>query len=176
MLYFCEYKVEKICDLILAFKIDKNQNDQIIKLSRIYFKNVFAKTKIKIIQNVLLIHRHKKIIKKIFDYLDDIFKLKKIEIDFSDFDFSKCSNFERKILFCLYNNTKYGDTISYSKLAELAGYNKNYSRAVGNAMAKNPFPIIFPCHRVIKSNGMLGNFQAGINIKKKLLEFENLYL
>lgn len=49
------------------------------------------------------------------------------------------------------------------------------SRAVGNALAKNPLPIIIPCHRVIKSDGSLGNFSAlgGIKLKEKLLKMEN---
>ncbi len=46
------------------------------------------------------------------------------------------------------------------------------SRAVGNAIANNPIPIFIPCHRVIKSDGSLGQYGPGEDIKRKLLELE----
>ena len=67
-----------------------------------------------------------------------------------------------------------GKTISYSQLARLIG-SPRAGRAVGNALAKNPIPLIIPCHRVIRSNGSLGNFSApgGTGTKKKLLALES---
>ncbi len=50
----------------------------------------------------------------------------------------------------------------------------NGARVVGNALARNPFPIIIPCHRAIKSNGALGGFQGGIKMKRALLELEGI--
>lgn len=49
-------------------------------------------------------------------------------------------------------------------------------RAVGSALGKNPFPIVVPCHRVIRSDGMLGGFSApgGIFLKQRLLELEGV--
>ena len=47
-------------------------------------------------------------------------------------------------------------------------------RAVGNAMAKNPNPIIVPCHRVINSNGLIGGYALGINKKINLLRKEGM--
>jgi branched-chain amino acid transport system ATP-binding protein len=66
---------------------------------------------------------------------------------------------------------QYGTTISYSKLASLAGY-EGAARAVGNVMRLNPFPLIVPCHRVIKANGDIGNFVYGKRYKKRLLTLE----
>ena len=65
----------------------------------------------------------------------------------------------------------YGETRSYRETAAAAGSPKAY-RAVGNAVGKNPFLIVLPCHRVIASDGTIGGFSADINIKKHLLEFE----
>ncbi len=65
----------------------------------------------------------------------------------------------------------FGSTVSYSGIAAAAGSPKA-CRAVGNAVGKNPFLIVLPCHRVIASDGTLGGFSADINIKKYLLEFE----
>ncbi len=64
-----------------------------------------------------------------------------------------------------------GATISYGLLAERAGI-PGGARFAGNAMAKNNFPIIIPCHRVIKSDGSIGNYSGGIHIKNCLLEYE----
>jgi O-6-methylguanine DNA methyltransferase len=47
-------------------------------------------------------------------------------------------------------------------------------RAVGQALGRNPLPIIIPCHRVLASNGKLGGFTGGIKMKEKLLKLEGL--
>lgn len=65
----------------------------------------------------------------------------------------------------------YGETRSYAETAAAAGDPKA-CRAAGNAVGKNPFLIVLPCHRVVASGGTLGGFSADINIKKYLLEFE----
>ena len=66
-----------------------------------------------------------------------------------------------------------GKTVSYLELGRRAGY-KNASRAVGSAMAKNKLVLFVPCHRVVKSNGGLGNFSGcgGSSTKQKLLALE----
>ena len=68
---------------------------------------------------------------------------------------------------------EFGQRITYAGLAKKTG-RPAASRAVGNAMAKNPLPLIIPCHRVLRSDGKLGGFSAagGISLKKKLLELE----
>jgi methylated-DNA-[protein]-cysteine S-methyltransferase len=45
---------------------------------------------------------------------------------------------------------------------------------VGNALARNPFPLIVPCHRAIRSDGRLGGYQGGPAMKRALLEFEGV--
>lgn len=68
---------------------------------------------------------------------------------------------------------KIGQTITYGQLAKKAG-NPKASRAVGSVLAKNPLPLIIPCHRIIRSDGKMGGFSApgGIAVKKNLLELE----
>ncbi len=65
----------------------------------------------------------------------------------------------------------YGKTASYSEIAEGIG-NPDASRAVANACAGNPIPLIIPCHRVIRKGGELGGYGLGIHRKVKLLELE----
>ncbi len=66
-----------------------------------------------------------------------------------------------------------GQIITYGQLAKKAG-RPNASRAVGSTLAKNPLPLIIPCHRIIRSDGKLGGFSApgGIILKKKMLKLE----
>ena len=68
-----------------------------------------------------------------------------------------------------------GQTITYSEIAKSIGQPKSF-RAVANACGKNPFPIIIPCHRVVRSDGGLGGYSGngGIKTKSALLESEKL--
>ena len=68
---------------------------------------------------------------------------------------------------------EFGRTVTYGELAEKAG-RPNASRAVGSTLAKNPMPLIIPCHRIIRSDGEMGGFSApgGIAVKKKMLDLE----
>lgn len=68
----------------------------------------------------------------------------------------------------------YGKTVSYKDIASKIG-NVNACRAVGNANHHNKLPIIIPCHRVINSNGELGGYAGGIEIKKFLINLEKNY-
>jgi len=81
--------------------------------------------------------------------------------------------FHKKVWEVMKAKLPFGTTVSYGKLAELAG-NKKAARAVGSACNRNPIPIIIPCHRVVGSGGKLTGFQAGIDVKKKLLKLEKL--
>ncbi len=65
----------------------------------------------------------------------------------------------------------YGSTISYRELARRVGRPKA-ARAVGSANGRNPLPIVIPCHRVIASDGSLGGFGGGIEVKQALLDLE----
>ncbi|MHC4531290.1 MAG: methylated-DNA--[protein]-cysteine S-methyltransferase [Planctomycetota bacterium] len=68
---------------------------------------------------------------------------------------------------------KYGETVSYGQLAEMAG-EADAARAVGGILGANRLPLIVPCHRVIRRDGGMGGFSAagGVEFKKKMLELE----
>lgn len=78
----------------------------------------------------------------------------------------------RPILQTFKQISQVGQTISYGELARLCGIPKA-ARLVGQAMAKNPVPLLVPCHRVIRSDGSLGDFAGGVKMKGKLLELES---
>jgi len=66
----------------------------------------------------------------------------------------------------------YGQTRSYQWIAEQIR-RPHAARAVGQALGANPIPIIVPCHRVLTSNGGLGGFGGGVEMKRRLLQLEN---
>ncbi|MEZ4751635.1 MAG: methylated-DNA--[protein]-cysteine S-methyltransferase [Bdellovibrionota bacterium] len=65
----------------------------------------------------------------------------------------------------------FGETTNYGSIAHSVG-SPRASRAVGNAVGRNPLPIVIPCHRVIHSGGGLGGFSGGLSKKKWLLNHE----
>jgi len=66
-----------------------------------------------------------------------------------------------------------GKVTTYGDLARAAGI-KNGQRAIGQMMNKNPFPVIIPCHRVVKSDGNIGGYFYGQNVKTKMLHNEGI--
>ncbi len=84
----------------------------------------------------------------------------------------KGTNFQLKVWNELVQ-IKYGTTKSYKDIAKAIGNPLAY-RAVGHAIHKNPIEIVVPCHRVVGCSGKLTGYASGIDIKKKLLELENL--
>ncbi len=85
-------------------------------------------------------------------------------------DFQLSSGFRRAVLTRL-PGIAYGKTASYAAMAAAAG-NPNAVRAAGTACATNPLPVVVPCHRVIRSDGTLGQYVGGFDVKKTLLTLE----
>jgi methylated-DNA-[protein]-cysteine S-methyltransferase len=93
------------------------------------------------------------------------------DADFADrLDLSGTTGFQRKV-WSIVRNIPRGETRSYGWVARQLGSPKA-ARAVGQAMGRNPLPIIIPCHRVISENGNLGGFGGGLELKKSLLDME----
>ena len=65
----------------------------------------------------------------------------------------------------------YGQLRSYKELAQAVG-RPNACRFVGTTMAANPFPVLIPCHRVVRSDGTLGGFGGGLELKRQMIELE----
>ena len=100
--------------------------------------------------------------------------LEGIPVDF-DLDIvalEQCSTFQARVLRAEYRIPR-GWVSTYGRIARHLGVPKG-ARAVGGALARNPFPIIIPCHRAIRSDGRLGGFQGGIEMKRALLAFEGV--
>ena len=91
--------------------------------------------------------------------------------DFPDkLDLAGATSFQHKV----WEATRfipYGETRSYTWVAEEIK-NRGAARAVGQALARNPLPVIVPCHRVTASDGKLGGFSGGLEMKRHLLWLE----
>ena len=90
-------------------------------------------------------------------------------IDFSRYavDLSNLTDFQKRVLDKV-RQIPHGMTVTYGMLARDL---QTSPRAVGNALSKNPAPIVIPCHRVIGKRG-IGGFTSGVTIKKHLLQLE----
>ena len=84
--------------------------------------------------------------------------------------FLECSEFQ-KIVWEELLKIKHGTTTFYSEIANLTSYPKAV-RAVASAVGKNPISVIVPCHRVIRKNGMIGDYVWGVKMKRALLDVE----
>ena len=105
---------------------------------------------------------------KVIDQLNHYFlgELIKFDIEYE----LEISSFYMKVLNEVYK-IPYGETVTYKCVANKINNSKAY-RAVANANAANPIPIIIPCHRIILANGSFGDYGGGKELKKKLIEFE----
>lgn len=109
------------------------------------------------------------LIKRLKKDLQGYFNGKQTRFNFP-LDLTGYTKFQVKVWKAL-QKVPYGKVRSYKWLAERSG-NKKSCRAVGNALGKNPLPVIIPCHRITLSNGRMGGFSSGIKWKKKLLGLE----
>lgn len=87
-------------------------------------------------------------------------------------DLDRVNDFERKV-YAVARQIPPGATLTYGDIAARLG-DKMLARDVGQAMGRNPFPIVVPCHRVVAANGKLGGFSApgGASTKRRMLAIE----
>lgn len=155
-LYYTSFKLSKIHFKVFATKKGVSQ----IHLDD---KNVTPKT-----LKAITLQPDDPYLFEIYKQLDEYFNRERkkfdIPVDITGTDF------ELKVWKEL-SKIPYGKVISYKEIAKkVGGY--SYVRAVGRANGQNPVPIIIPCHRVIESNGRIGGYSGGVEIKEKLLELE----
>jgi methylated-DNA-[protein]-cysteine S-methyltransferase len=102
------------------------------------------------------------------EYLDGVRRLFEVPLDWGGVD-----ERHRRVLETLVTAAPYGHTVTYGELGRLAG--EPDAREIGVLMARNPIPLVVPCHRVVASDG-LGGYGGGIELKRTLLELEDVLL
>jgi len=101
--------------------------------------------------------------------LDEYFAGRRHRFDVA-VDLRLAHGFRRAVLEHL-RDIPYGGTESYATVARAAG-SPNAVRAAGSACATNPVPLVVPCHRVVRSDGSIGQYRGGVEAKRRLLALE----
>jgi methylated-DNA-[protein]-cysteine S-methyltransferase len=104
-------------------------------------------------------------LQRFMDGKTTVFELKMIALEV-------CTPFQRQVLLAEYEIPR-GWVSTYGKIAKHIGVTGG-SRAVGRALAENPFPIIIPCHRAVRVDGVIGGYQGGSEMKRVLLAMEGV--
>jgi methylated-DNA-[protein]-cysteine S-methyltransferase len=94
------------------------------------------------------------------------------QFDISMVDLASCSPFQRSVLMEEATIPR-GEVRTYGWLASRMR-SPSHARAVGSALARNPFPLVIPCHRTVRSDGSIGGYQGGPSMKRSLLEMEGV--
>ncbi|HUR68265.1 MAG TPA: MGMT family protein [Candidatus Thermoplasmatota archaeon] len=91
-----------------------------------------------------------------------------------DLHLAHVTDFEREVLTTLVREVGPGEVCTYGDLARMVGKGPETARAIGGAMARNPIPIVVPCHRVLPAGGRVGNYsgEGGWETKMALLRIE----
>lgn len=118
-----------------------------------------------------LVYQRQNQIRPVIDQLSEYFAHERRHFDLP-VDLGGVSDFTRSVLSAT-NQIPYGNVRTYGDVAGVIG-KPRASRAVGNALGRNPIPVIIPCHRVILSSGAMGWYTGGPEIKRALLGIEGV--
>ena len=119
-----------------------------------------------------VIEKKQKIPDKIVTQIAEFYSGEKTKFDLSLLNLKKISDFSANVLKATCK-IPCGKVATYSGIAAKIG-SPRAARAVGTALANNPFPLVIPCHRVVRSDGSLGGYGGGRNMKRQLLAKEGV--
>jgi len=143
------------------------------RLEYIYLPNPKVKLVARIVKDFPEINKsQRKIPSVIDDQIERLYLGQKMNVDLSILNIGQLTNFSYMVLKATCK-IPWGKVATYSGLAAAAG-SPLAARAVGTALANNPFPIVIPCHRVVRADGSLGGFGGGSNMKRELLDKEGV--
>jgi methylated-DNA-[protein]-cysteine S-methyltransferase len=113
-------------------------------------------------------------VEQLVERIGRYFEGERVDFAETELDADGWTVFQREILAAL-RRVPYGEVVSYSELARLAGYPRA-QRAAGTFCAHNRFPLVVPCHRVVSSNGLGSYGSLGLDYKRRLLALEGVTL
>ena len=108
---------------------------------------------------------------KVFGQIEEYLRGERKEFTIYNLFELKGTDFQNEVIKEL-RNIPYGEKSTYKEVAENIN-RKKATRAVANAIGRNPFFIVYPCHRVIRSDGKIGGFAYGVEVKRFLLKLES---
>jgi len=122
-------------------------------------------------QRGILVHERQQAVREVVDqlnqYIDGRLKVFHLPVDLYG-----VTDFTKQVLAAT-SRVPYGSCRTYGEIARAIG-SPGASRAVGNALGRNPIPVVIPCHRIIRSDGSMGWYTGGPDIKRKLLDIEGV--
>jgi methylated-DNA-[protein]-cysteine S-methyltransferase len=155
------------------FTIIWKKTDSTILIQRIFLSDQSKKSETKAIEYSNQIkHKSTSVIDSAGKDIQQFLNGRIVEFDLQLLDFSRCYDIQKKVLLAEYSIPR-GWVSTYKRIANHIGIT-NGARVVGNSLANNPFPIFIPCHRAVRSDGKLGGYQGGLDMKHKLLEMEGI--
>ncbi|MFX1373407.1 MAG: methylated-DNA--[protein]-cysteine S-methyltransferase [Promethearchaeota archaeon] len=156
-----------------TFTIIWKETDSNLQIQRIFLSDPEINSEIKARESFKQIKKGlNSSIKLLGEQIQYFLRGERVELKLDFLDFSKCFDIQKEVLLAEYKIPR-GWISTYKRIADHIGLSKG-ARVVGNALARNPFPIVIPCHRAIKTNGELGGYQGGIKMKQRLLEIEGV--
>ena len=156
-----------------TFTIVWKETCSALRIQRIFLSDPELKSEVKALESIKRIKiGSSSAITLLGEKIQQFLNGKNIEFDVGLLDFNRCHEIQKRVLLAE-SKIPRGWVSTYKRIANKIGIPKG-ARVVGNTLAKNPFPIIIPCHRAIKTNGDLGGFQGGIKMKRRLLELEGI--
>jgi methylated-DNA-[protein]-cysteine S-methyltransferase len=138
------------------------------KNEKIYSTSISGPTK-KIANSLSFFHPYSRIIAQNIAHYE---MQKSVTWSDAPFFWKRVSPFSRIVLSTLLKKVGFGQVVTYKQLAKMCG-RPTAIRAVGQVMARNPWPLLIPCHRVISQKG-LGGYGPGLELKKTLLRLEGV--
>ena len=121
-------------------------------------------------ENSHVLHSRQPDAVRILELLTAYFRGERIHIPWKVMDLSRYTLSQQHVYGAV-ARIPYGETASYGQVARTANLPRA-ARFVGTTMARNPYPVLIPCHRVIRSDGSIGAFGGGRELKKSMLSLE----
>ncbi|MFX1410237.1 MAG: methylated-DNA--[protein]-cysteine S-methyltransferase [Promethearchaeota archaeon] len=156
-----------------TFTIVWKETDSDILIQRVFLSDPEHKSEVKALESFKKVKlASNSLITILGEKIQRFLKGERVDFDLELLNFDGCYEIQKRVLLAEHGIPR-GWVSTYIRIAIKIGIPRG-ARVVGNALARNPFPIIIPCHRAIKTNGDLGGFQGGLVMKRKLLELEGI--
>jgi len=142
------------------------------KVARVFLPRQRALFKSSVFNSAKVLEDSDPKVRNICAQMSNLLQGKPIALSLDILDWAVTHPFQQRVL-RMEHRIPRGMVSTYGRLANKLGH-AGAARAVGTALARNPFPIIIPCHRTIRSDRSLGGYAGGLAMKRKLLELEGI--
>jgi methylated-DNA-[protein]-cysteine S-methyltransferase len=169
--YFCEEIASAFGSIGLIWRPGEGGADPVVTRILLPIERVETKVKIRDLFPDA-VKRSDAVIRQVSCQIGRFLAGEAVDFSLDCLDLKACGAFQQQVLRQEFQIPR-GKVSTYGRLADRLGHPRA-ARAVGTALARNPFPIVIPCHRAIRGDGTLGGFGGGLKMKRLLLEMEGI--